>query len=75
VAVGVGRYARRRAFAERAALTGTVAPMGAGSVPGAVLGGLLVPYAPQALLELGLGIILNVSAWRIFRHTRPAGRP
>ena len=49
--------------------------MGAGSVPGAVLGGLLVPYAPQALLELEIGTILNVSAWRIFRHTRPAGRP
>ena len=67
VAVGVVRYARRGAFA-RAALTGTVAPMGVGSVVGALLGGLLVPSAPQALLKLGLGVILNVSAWRIFRH-------
>ena len=67
VAVGVIRYARRGAFA-RAALTGTVAPMGVGSVVGALLGGLLVPSAPQALLKLGLGVILNVSAWRIFRH-------
>jgi uncharacterized membrane protein YfcA len=46
--------------------------MGVGSVLGALLGGLLVPYAPQALLKLGLGVILNVSAWRIFRHGRRA---
>ena len=69
VAVGVIRYARRAAF-DRAALTGTVAPMGASSVVGALLGGVLVPYAPQVLLKFGLGIILNVSAWRIFRHGR-----
>ena len=82
VAVGVVRYARRGAFAGRAAVTGTVVPMGAGSVLGALLGGLLVPYTPQALLKLGLGVILNVSAWRIFRHggrryaaPRPRRRP
>lgn len=82
VAVGVGRYAWRGAFG-RAALAGTVAPMGAGSVGsvlGALLGGTLVPYAPQALLKGGLGVILNVSAWRIFRPGRggpvsPAGGP
>src|SRR5919109_2126444 len=34
-------------------------------------GGVLVPYAPQALLKIGLGVILNVSAWRIFQH-RPS---
>jgi len=72
VSVGVGRYARRGAFAARPALTDTVAPMGAGSVLGALLGGLQVPYTPQALLKLGLGVILYVSAWRIFRHGRRA---
>jgi uncharacterized membrane protein YfcA len=63
------RYAHRGAF-ERVALRGTVAPVGTGSVVGALLGGLLVPDAPQALLKLGLGVILNVSARRIFRHGR-----
>jgi hypothetical protein len=49
-------------------------------VQGALLGRALVPHAPQALLKLGLGVILNLSAWRIFHHTRrapsaPAARP
>lgn len=70
VTVGLLRYNRRGAFTDRTALTGTVAPMGAGSVLGALIGGVLVPYAPQALLKIGLGVILNVSAWRIFRHSR-----
>jgi uncharacterized membrane protein YfcA len=49
--------------------------MGAGSILGALLGGVLVPYAPQALLKIGLGIILNVSAWRIFRHRQQDALP
>ena len=44
--------------------------MGLGSVAGALLGGLLVPYLPSAALKLVLGGILIVSAIRIFRHTR-----
>jgi uncharacterized membrane protein YfcA len=41
--------------------------MGAGSVAGAVAGGLLVGIAPAAALKLLLGVILIVSAVRIFR--------
>ena len=67
VAVGVARYARHRAYAS-SALTGTVAPMGLGSVIGAVVGGLLVGSVPAAVLKTGLGVILIVSAWRTFRH-------
>jgi len=40
VKVGVLRHRRFGAFVERADITGTVAPMGAGSVAGAVAGGL-----------------------------------
>jgi uncharacterized membrane protein YfcA len=69
VAVGIRRYARRGAY-ERSALVGTVAPMGVGSVIGAVIGGLLVGAIPDAVLKVGLGIILIFSAWRTFRHTR-----
>lgn len=68
VAVGVARHARRRAYQERADLTATIAPMGAGSVVGAVAGGLLVGIAPDAALKVLLGIILIVSATRVFRH-------
>jgi uncharacterized membrane protein YfcA len=68
VLVGVVRYARRGAYGDPVVLRGTVAPMGAGSVGGALLGGALAGLAPASWLKLGLGIILNVSAWRIFRH-------
>src|SRR5215212_9173112 len=66
VAVGVIRHGRLGSFAERADLAGTVAPMGIGSVVGAVVGGLLVGIVPAAALKLVLGVILIVSAVRIF---------
>ena len=68
VLVGVLRHAGRDAYADKAALGATVAPMGIGSVIGAMLGGLLVGVAPASWLKLGLGLILIGSAWRIFRH-------
>ena len=67
VAVGVLRHRGLGSYAERADITKTVAPMGAGSVVGAVVGGLLVGLAPAAALKLVLGVILIVSAVRIFR--------
>ncbi|MFP4437112.1 MAG: sulfite exporter TauE/SafE family protein [Chloroflexaceae bacterium] len=70
VLVGVLRYARRGAFGERRDLVQTIAPMGVGSVIGAILGGVLAGIVPPALLKIGLGIILIVSALRIFHHTR-----
>ena len=69
VAVGIARYARRGAY-DRSALAETVAPMGLGSVIGAVIGGLLVGAVPAAVLKEGLGVILLVSAWRTFRQTK-----
>ena len=67
VAVGIARYARQRAYAS-SALAETVAPMGLGSVLGAVIGGLLVGSVPAALLKFGLGGILIISALRVFRR-------
>jgi uncharacterized protein len=66
VAVGVLRHRRLGAYSESRDLTGTVAPMGAGSVVGAVVGGLLVGIVPAAALKLLLGVILIISAIRIF---------
>ncbi len=74
ITVGIYRYARRGAFRERGSLTNTVLPMGAGSVIGAVAGGLLVGIVAQSLLKLGLGVVLMVSAFRIFTHSREAMR-
>jgi uncharacterized membrane protein YfcA len=67
VAVGIARYARQRAYASRA-LAETVAPMGIGSMIGAVIGGLLVGSVPAAVLKFGLGVILIISAWRTIRR-------
>ena len=69
VMVGIGRYAARGAYLRRD-LGVLVAPMGIGSIAGALLGGLLVPYLPTPALKLVLGGILIVSAVRIFHHTR-----
>jgi uncharacterized membrane protein YfcA len=68
VAVGVTRHARRGTYSDRTDLTATVVPMGVGSVIGAVLGGLLVGIAPDQVLKVLLGVILIVSATRVFRH-------
>ena len=66
VAVGVLRHRRLSSFRERADLTQTVAPMGLGSV-GAVAVGLFVGVVPATALKFVLGVILIVSAVRIFR--------
>jgi uncharacterized membrane protein YfcA len=66
VVVGVLRHRRLGSFTDRADLTQTVAPMGVGSVVGAVVGGLFVGLVPAAVLKLVLGVLLIVSAARIF---------
>jgi uncharacterized membrane protein YfcA len=68
VLVGVMRYAGQGVFANRLTLRETVAPMSVGSVIGAVVGGLLVGLIPAAWLKFSLGLVLMISAWRIFRH-------
>ncbi len=70
VLMGVLRYARQHAYAERRDRYQTIVPMGVGSVIGAVIGGLLVGIVPSAVLKIGLGMILIWSATRIFHHTR-----
>lgn len=70
VLVGVIRYARQGAFGEQRLFTETIGPMGLGSVIGALIGGTLVGLIPSAILKFGLGIILIISAVRIFRHRR-----
>lgn len=66
VLVGIVRYAGHGAFHDRRALLEAVAPMGVGSVIGAVAGGIFVGLVPAAALKVLLGAVLLVSALRIF---------
>lgn len=68
VFVGVMRYWSKGAFSERRDFNETILPMSFGSIIGAVIGGALVGVIADAVLKVALGIILNVSAWRIFKH-------
>jgi uncharacterized protein len=68
VLVGVLRYTSRGAFTEKQALLDTVAPMSVGSVIGAVIGGSFVGIIPYTILKVVLGLILNFSAFKVFRH-------
>lgn len=69
VLVGVIRYARQGGFQNKQVFPDTIIPMGIGSVIGALIGGLLVGIVPVPLLKLGLGAILNISAFRMFQHS------
>lgn len=69
VGVGIWRYARRSAY-DAGDVRELVVPMGVGSVAGALLGGYLLPFVPASALKLILGVILIVSAARIFHHRR-----
>lgn len=66
VIVGIIRYARLGDYSQKQDLIETVAPMGIGSVIGAVVGGLMVGFVPVRILKILLGLILCYSAWRIF---------
>jgi uncharacterized protein len=73
VVVGVRRYASRGAFTEHQPLVETGVPMSVGSLISAVAGGMLVGVIPASLLKIVLGLILHVSAVRMFHgiHATP----
>ncbi|AFZ02773.1 hypothetical protein [Calothrix sp. PCC 6303] len=43
--------------------------MGVGSVIVEVIGGMLIGIIPPAVLKITLGLILNISAFKVFRKT------
>ena len=67
VLVGIARHTRRGAYT-RPDLVQTVAPMSAGSIIGALIGGLLVGLISVSLLKALLGVVLIVSALRMFQR-------
>ncbi|WP_442944489.1 TSUP family transporter [Nostoc sp.] len=70
VLVGVIKYASRGANAPRTLLGNTIAPMGIGSVIGAIIGGMLVGIVPPRILKVTLGIILNIYVFRVFHKVK-----
>jgi uncharacterized membrane protein YfcA len=70
VIVGLWRYARKGAFRDTSSLQQTVVPMGVGSAIGAFCGGLMVGIVPASMLKIVLGIILMISAVRVFFHPK-----
>lgn len=70
VFVGVLKYQSLGGFSDRAAISKTIAPMGLGSIIGAIAGGLSIGLISPATLKILLGIILNVSAFKVFHKTR-----
>ncbi len=69
IALGLTRHFGAGAVLRRGAVwRGTILPLGAGSVLGAVIGALALGLVPGQALKIGLGVILIWSAWGVFRH-------
>ncbi|MDD4912819.1 MAG: sulfite exporter TauE/SafE family protein [Sideroxydans sp.] len=70
--VGFARYRESNAFAALKRERGLLVWMAAGSILGAAIGGLMLGVIPSSWLLFGLGIILLVSAIKVFQHTQAA---
>ena len=70
ILVGLARYLRAGAFANRSLLTGVVVPMALGAVFGGPIGGWLAAFVPGAMLKAVLGILLIWSARKVFGERR-----
>ena len=68
--VGFLRYRESAAFAVLRRQRVLLLSMAAGSLLGAVVGGLLVGFVPTEGMGLLLALILMVSAWKVFLHRR-----
>jgi uncharacterized protein len=71
--VGLGRHRARGAFGHHDDLRRLVTPMSVGAIAGGIAGGLLVAHVPAALVKVLLGLVLILSAARVFGE-RAAGR-
>jgi uncharacterized membrane protein YfcA len=70
VVTGILRWRAQGGYQDHGALSSVVTPMAAGSIVGALLGGVLLAYAPTAALKFGLGVILLLSAAKTLRDLR-----
>ncbi|MBG0831315.1 sulfite exporter TauE/SafE family protein [Planomonospora sp. ID67723] len=70
--VAFARYSRDGSFAVLGASPRFIAVMAAGSITGALLGGLLLGVIPDLVLIPVLAVVLLVSAVKLARHAPPA---
>lgn len=69
IAVGLTRhFAAGSILRQRGAWRGTILPLCAGSLAGAIVGALALGLVYSQTLKVGLGLILIWSAWGVFRH-------
>ncbi len=71
--VGFARYRESAAFAALRRERGLLGWMAAGSIVGAAIGGLLLGVVPANWLLAALGVILLVSAVKVFQHSARDG--
>lgn len=69
ILVGLARHRAQGAFPEWRDLRDAVAPMGLGTVVGAIAGGALVALVPASAVKLLLGAVLIAAAAKVF-HAR-----
>jgi uncharacterized protein len=67
--VAFARYSQDRSFAVLRANRRFLATIAAGSILGAFIGGRLLTVVPEAVLLPALGLILVVSAFKVWRHS------
>ena len=67
ILVGMIRYGQQGRYRSQSDFIHIVAPMGIGSAGGAVVGGLMLGIVPGQHLKLLLGLLLIVSAVKVFR--------
>jgi uncharacterized membrane protein YfcA len=70
VITGIIRYRQKQAYSDRPVFKNTVIPMSLGSMIGAILGGMLVGIISARLLKLVLGVILIISAFKVFNSLK-----
>lgn len=70
VTMGVAMHRMSGHYRSRDVLMYLVAPMGAGSIVGASLGGLMASIVPSSALKIGLAAILAWSAIKLRHHGR-----
>lgn len=69
IAVGLSRhFGAASVLRQKVQWRGTILPLAAGSICGAILGALALGAVPSQVLKIGLGLILIWSAWGVFRH-------